>query len=281
MGWGMKVSKIVHVTWPRWLPCPYMVKTFKNLLLWNHKADDLETWYAALVLKYYQMCSNDDPELTLTYFTARSNLVPFVCCMGKCLSSRFLRNYWSLWGQYSQINEYMTIYDNPRSSPFIDLCPRSIRQHFQTSFPKKSLGRMKPNFIWGVGMKICSNVTGHMTKMASRPILKKHSFFGNKSLMTLKLGISIRYSSTTKFVQIMTLGWPWQFLWHGQICFLMLLQVWKLIQLIVMYFRACSNSAYPILCTQVSDTGSMVLVVFFTKFEFYGPSRNHFEPSQS
>ena len=27
------------------------------------------------VLKYYQVCSNDDPGLTLTYFTARSNLV--------------------------------------------------------------------------------------------------------------------------------------------------------------------------------------------------------------
>ena len=30
------------------------------------------------LLKYYEVCSNDDPELTLTYFTARSNLVPFV-----------------------------------------------------------------------------------------------------------------------------------------------------------------------------------------------------------
>ena len=29
------------------------------------------------VLEYYQVCSNDDPELTLTYFMARSNLVPF------------------------------------------------------------------------------------------------------------------------------------------------------------------------------------------------------------
>ena len=29
------------------------------------------------VLKYYQICSNDDPRLTLTYFTARSNLVPY------------------------------------------------------------------------------------------------------------------------------------------------------------------------------------------------------------
>ena len=30
------------------------------------------------VLEYYQICSNDDPELTMIYFTARSNLVPFV-----------------------------------------------------------------------------------------------------------------------------------------------------------------------------------------------------------
>ena len=29
------------------------------------------------VLEYYQVCSNDDPELTLTYFTARSTLVPY------------------------------------------------------------------------------------------------------------------------------------------------------------------------------------------------------------
>ena len=30
------------------------------------------------VLEYYQVCSNDDPWLTLTYFTAISNLVPYV-----------------------------------------------------------------------------------------------------------------------------------------------------------------------------------------------------------
>ena len=29
------------------------------------------------VLEYYQICSNDDPGLTLTYFMARSNLVPY------------------------------------------------------------------------------------------------------------------------------------------------------------------------------------------------------------
>ena len=29
------------------------------------------------LLEYYQDCSNDDSGLTLTYFTARSNLVPY------------------------------------------------------------------------------------------------------------------------------------------------------------------------------------------------------------
>ena len=29
------------------------------------------------VLEYYQVCSNGDPGLTLTYFTAMSNLVPY------------------------------------------------------------------------------------------------------------------------------------------------------------------------------------------------------------
>ena len=37
---GMGKSKwvqMVYVTWPRWPPCPYMVKTFKDLL-WNEKS---------------------------------------------------------------------------------------------------------------------------------------------------------------------------------------------------------------------------------------------------
>ena len=28
-----------------------MVKTFKHLLLWNQNADDVETWYVALVIR--------------------------------------------------------------------------------------------------------------------------------------------------------------------------------------------------------------------------------------
>ena len=53
-----------------------MVKTLKNLLLQNQKANDLGTWYVALGMWAYQVCLNDEPKLTLTYLTSRSNLLP-------------------------------------------------------------------------------------------------------------------------------------------------------------------------------------------------------------
>ena len=37
------------------------------------------------VLEYYQVCSNDDPGLTMTYFTARSNMVLYKREKGKTM----------------------------------------------------------------------------------------------------------------------------------------------------------------------------------------------------
>ena len=39
-------------------------------------ADNLGTWYVALGVLTYQVCSNNDPRLTLTYLKSRSNLLP-------------------------------------------------------------------------------------------------------------------------------------------------------------------------------------------------------------
>ena len=68
----------------------------------------------------------------------------------------------------------MAIYDNPRSRSFIDLCPWSKIQHFQTSFPKKNSRPFEAKFHMepplDVGTKICSIVLGHMT----RPIYVKN-----------------------------------------------------------------------------------------------------------
>ena len=72
MGVESEYKWLCHMT--GWPPCPCVANSFENLLLWNQKADDFETW----LLEYYQVCSNDDRGLTLTYVTARSNLVTFV-----------------------------------------------------------------------------------------------------------------------------------------------------------------------------------------------------------
>ena len=42
------------------------------------------------VLEYYQVCSNDDPRVTLIYFTSRSNLVPYAFVWEKGKTMAFL-----------------------------------------------------------------------------------------------------------------------------------------------------------------------------------------------
>ena len=69
---------------------PYMVKTLKNLLLRNQKADVLETWYAALGARALPSYSNDGRVLALTYFTARSNLVAYAFVWEKGKTMDFL-----------------------------------------------------------------------------------------------------------------------------------------------------------------------------------------------
>ena len=86
----------------------------KNLLLWNQKADDLESLYANGVLKFYQVYSNDDPELTLTYFMAMSNLVLYAFVWEKVKRMDFSETivvYDIKVGRYSQLNEYMKLYE--------------------------------------------------------------------------------------------------------------------------------------------------------------------------
>ena len=78
------------------------------------------------VLEYYQFCSNDDPGLTLTYFTARSNLVPYAFIWEKKVKQWiFSELFWSI--RCSELNKYMKLYEYQRSRSFIDLSPRSLR----------------------------------------------------------------------------------------------------------------------------------------------------------
>ena len=69
------------------------------------------------VLEYYQVCSNDDSGLTLTYFTARSNLVPyaFVWKKGKTMDfSETIVAYDVKVSRCGQLNDHMNLYEYQR-----------------------------------------------------------------------------------------------------------------------------------------------------------------------
>ena len=70
-------------------------------------------------------------------------------------------------------------------------------------------------------MKIYTNELGYMTNMATMPIyginLKKSSSPEAIDRWPWKLVCGIVYASTTKVVQIMTMGWPWPILRQCQI----------------------------------------------------------------
>ena len=92
------------------------------------------------VLGYYQVCSNDAPGLTFTYFTARSKLVPYafewekVKTMEKLFFSETIVVYDIKVGRYSQLNEYMKLYEYQRSRSFIDLGPDLLDSIFLNFF---------------------------------------------------------------------------------------------------------------------------------------------------
>ena len=87
-------------------------------------------------------------------------------------------------------------------------------QHFQTSFAQKPLCRLKPNFKWRLhgmwGMKISSNVPGHMTMLIYGEKLQKSSSSELRCWWLWNLVHSIGYSSTTNVF----IWWPWVYLGH-------------------------------------------------------------------
>ena len=79
-----KFVQIVQVTWPRWLPCPYMVKKWKIVfLLWNQKADDLESLYAALDTRVLPNLFRWWPWVDFDLFYGKVKFGSPCFCMGK------------------------------------------------------------------------------------------------------------------------------------------------------------------------------------------------------
>ena len=83
-----KFVRGIWVTWPRWPPRPYMVETFRNLLLRN-LASDLRPWYADLGPWARQSMSKWWPWVGLDLFYGKVKLGRLCFYMGKSVRKSF------------------------------------------------------------------------------------------------------------------------------------------------------------------------------------------------
>ena len=141
--WGreMKLAKIVVVHWPRWPPCPYMVKTFKKLRLQNRGRLQAESLHKSSgtgglpkLLKWWSY-------IVVWFFTARSSLLPYAF----------------VWAQYIFYRKNLLIFSNDFSSEASG--PMLLKLHAAPP--------------WGRRMKACLNGRGPLTKMAAMHVYGK------------------------------------------------------------------------------------------------------------
>ena len=113
------------------------------------------------VLEYYQVCSSDDPGMTLVYFTARSNLVPYAFVWEKGIPTYCFPETIVVYdikvGRCSQLNEYMKFYEYQRSRSFIDLGPNHSDSIFLNFFSSITTWPIEAKFYvespWDEGTK--------------------------------------------------------------------------------------------------------------------------------
>ena len=220
-----------------------MVKPLKNLLLQNQLTDDLETWYVAYCMWVLPRLFKLSPWVDLDPFYAKVKFGHIGFCMGKSENYLFFRNYCSLrtqsclkhsakWvyevGWVSTVKFILWPWSKVTQISKLKLVILRTIVRFETKVHMKAWGK-----IW---MKIYIKELCHMTKMAAMPIygenLKKSSAPEPVDRWPWNLVYSIVFASTTKIIQIMTLGWPWSILHQGQIWGkVKIIIFWKLLQL--------------------------------------------------
>ena len=103
-----------------------MVKLLKIFFSGIERSMTLKLSIRHCELKYYQVCSNDTPGLTLTYFTSRSNLVPYAFVLEKDKTMHFFPETIVLYdikvGTCSQLNEsFMSTKDQGHSLTLVQI----------------------------------------------------------------------------------------------------------------------------------------------------------------
>ena len=164
------------VTWLTWPPCPYMVKTLKNLLLQNQLTDDLETGYVALCMWVLPRLFKLWPWVDLDLFYAKVKFGHIGFCMGKIENYLFFRNYCSLGSQSCLKHSAKWVHEVGWVSKVkVILWPWSKVTQISKS---KTVGRFGTKVhmkAWRrIGMKINTNELGDMTNMAAMPIYGKN-----------------------------------------------------------------------------------------------------------
>ena len=116
-----------------------MIKTFKKSSL---EPKGWWLWKLVCSIRYFSTTKSVQM-ITLgwpSYFTARSNLVPYAFVWGKKKKSKILDFSETIVfhvikvGRFSQLNEYMNLYEYQRSRSFIDLGPNHSDSTFLNLF---------------------------------------------------------------------------------------------------------------------------------------------------
>ena len=100
-------------------------------------------------IKLHKVYINDDPGLTLTYFTARSNLVAYAFEWEKLLQSHF--NNGKNLQQITKLQQIYVFEEILTSGCCLPLgYIHEYDHYFQTSSSQKRLRQSKPNFMWSL-----------------------------------------------------------------------------------------------------------------------------------
>ena len=93
-----KIAKMVEVRWPRWLPRPYMVKPFKDLLLQNRECLRAEPLHESLGTGGLPKSLKELSYVDVWPFYGKSSLLPYAFVWEKPLKIFFFKTEHALWG---------------------------------------------------------------------------------------------------------------------------------------------------------------------------------------
>ena len=110
-----KIAKIVAVRWPRWPPCPCVVKTFKNLLLHNRGCLGAESLHESSGTRGQPKLLKELSYVDVWPFYGKVKFASLCICMSSIhLNGKIVKSFkrlllWSLWANFVQISYGATL----------------------------------------------------------------------------------------------------------------------------------------------------------------------------